>query len=159
MNELFITSEYRSDVITALNVDKWSNINSGQRSLSAQLVFYLYQLFLCEINRRIQKLDEQEPILFKIEGMEAEGRGKMRYIGGWAIRKSLEKSLRYVMENKQSDSTDVLRRATREIQKVNLSENNVIVPFSSKHLEIYTKTISRLRLGDYKPIFTSASAQ
>ena len=28
-----------------------------------------------------------------------------------------------------------------------------------KHLEIYTKTISRLRLGDYKPIFTSPSAQ
>ena len=28
-----------------------------------------------------------------------------------------------------------------------------------KHLEIYTKTISRLRLGDYKPIFTSPSPQ
>ena len=28
-----------------------------------------------------------------------------------------------------------------------------------KHLEIYTKTISRLRLGDYKPTFTSPSAQ
>ena len=118
-----------------------------------QLVFYLYQLFLCEINKRIQKLDEQEPIHFKVEGMEAEGRGKIRYIGGWAIRKSLEKSLRYVMENQQSDSTDVLRCVTREIQKVNLSQNNVIFPFLSKHVEIYTKTISRLRLGDYKPIF------
>ena len=30
---------------------------------------------------------------------------------------------------------------------------------SFKHLEIYTKTISRLRLGDHKPIFTSPSAQ
>ena len=27
-----------------------------------------------------------------------------------------------------------------------------------KHLEIYSKTISRLRLGDYKPIFTLPSA-
>ena len=28
-----------------------------------------------------------------------------------------------------------------------------------KHLEIYTQTIGRLKLGDYKPIFTSPSAQ
>ena len=34
------------------------------------------------------------------------------------------------MENKTSDSTDVLRGVSREIKKVNLLENNVIVPFS-----------------------------
>ena len=28
-----------------------------------------------------------------------------------------------------------------------------------KHLEIYTKTISRLKLSDYKPILTSSSTQ
>ena len=130
VNELFITSEYRSDVITAFNVDKWSNINSGQRSLSAQLVFYLYQLLLGEVNKRIQKQEEQAPIFFKVQDMGAERRGKIRYIGGWAIPKSLKKSRRYVMENKTSDSTDVLRCVSREIKKVNLLENNVIVPFS-----------------------------
>ena len=31
----------------------------------------------------------------------------------------------------------------------------VVLIIICKHLEIYTKTISRLRLSDYKPIFTS----
>ena len=31
----------------------------------------------------------------------------------------------------------------------------VVLIFLWKYLEIYTKTISRLRFGDYKPIFTS----
>ena len=34
----------------------------------------------------------------------------------------------------------------------------VVLIIICKHLEIYTKTISRLRLGEYKPIFTSPSA-
>ena len=35
----------------------------------------------------------------------------------------------------------------------------VVLIIICKHLEIYTKTISRLRFGDYKPIFSSPSAQ
>ena len=34
----------------------------------------------------------------------------------------------------------------------------VVLILICKHLEIYTKTISRLTLGDHKPIFTSPSA-
>jgi hypothetical protein len=48
------------------------------------------------------------------------------------------------------------------IVKINLFEVNfykVVWIIVCKLLEIYTKTISRLRLGDYKPIFTSPSAQ
>jgi hypothetical protein len=44
------------------------------------------------------------------------------------------------------------------ILKINLFEVNfykVVWIIVCKHLEIDTKTISRLRLGDYKPIFTS----
>ena len=35
----------------------------------------------------------------------------------------------------------------------------VVLIIICKHLEIYTKTISRRKLGDYKPIFISPSAQ
>jgi hypothetical protein len=44
------------------------------------------------------------------------------------------------------------------IVKINLFEVNfykVVWIIVCKHLEIYTKTISRLRLGDYKPILYS----
>jgi hypothetical protein len=70
--------------------------------------------------------------------MDASARGKLRYIGGWAIRKSLDKSCRYVLGNKSSNSTEVLTKVTREIEKINLLENNVIVPF-----QILEKTTTR----------------
>ena len=40
-----------------------------------------------------------------------------------------------------------------------VSVYKIVLIFFCKYLEIYTKTISRLRFGDYKPIFTSPSAQ
>ncbi len=39
------------------------------------------------------------------------------------------------------------------IKYVNFNKINIFYCYS--YLEIYTKTISRLRLGNYKPIFTS----
>jgi ATP-dependent DNA helicase PIF1 len=129
VNQLFITNEYRSDVISAFKVAQWSDINSGQRSLAVQLMFHLYELFTAEVGKRVKKQEEEEPICFNVADMEASGLGKIRYIGGWAIRKSMDKSRRYVVGNKSSDSTEVLSKVSREIKKVNLLENNVIVPF------------------------------
>jgi hypothetical protein len=129
VNELFITNEYRSDVISAFNVGQWSDINSCQRSLSVQLVFHLYQLFTAEVGKRVRKQEEQDPIYFNVADMEAGGLGKIRYVGGWAIRKSMDSSRRYVIGNKSSDSTEVLSKVSRAIKKVNMLENNIIVPF------------------------------
>ena len=138
VNELFITNEYRSDVINAFNVDQWSAIDSGQRSLAVQLVFHIHDLFLAEVGKYVRKQEEEEPVCFNVADMDASGRGKLRYIGGWAIRKSLDKSRRYVLGNKSSNSTEVLTKVTREIEKINLLENNVIVPF-----QILEKTTTR----------------
>ena len=45
------------------------------------------------------------------------------------IRKSLDKSRRYNVGNKLSDSIEVLNKVSREIEKIILLEKNVIVPF------------------------------
>ena len=82
VNELFITNEYRSDIISAFNVGKWSDINIGQRSLGVQLLFHIYQLFAAEVRKRVQQQEEREPILFQVTGMGTDGLGKIRYIGG-----------------------------------------------------------------------------
>ena len=39
---------------------------------------------------------EAGPIPFNVSDMGPDGRGKIRYIGGWAVRKALQKSLRYM---------------------------------------------------------------
>ena len=54
-NELFVTNEYRSDVISAFNIGQWSGIDSGQRSLAVQMVFHMQELFLAEAGKYVPK--------------------------------------------------------------------------------------------------------
>ena len=83
VDELFITNECRSDVMSAFNVGHWSEIDSGQRSLAVQLVFHMEELFLAEVGKCVKKQEEDEPVCFNVADMEASGHGKVRYIGAW----------------------------------------------------------------------------
>ena len=66
-----------------------------------------YGMFTAEVGKRVRKQEEQDPVCFRVDEMESEGKGKIRYIGGWAVRKSLEKSRCYVEANKQSETKAV----------------------------------------------------
>ena len=96
LHELFLTQEYRSDLISSFGVSCWSEINNGQRTLGFKLVLNIFQLFSEELGNLVRTREENEPLPFKVEEMGADGRGKVRYVGAWAIRKSLEKSRRYI---------------------------------------------------------------
>ena len=92
MHQLFLTNEYRSDLISAFSDNSWSELDDGQRTFGSQLVFHLLQLFANELGNMVRK--EARPILFDVRNMGPDGKGKIRYIGGWAIRKALQKSHR-----------------------------------------------------------------
>lgn len=94
LHGLFLTQEYRSDLISSFDTRCWTELNEGQRTLGAQLVFYLYNLFAAELEQLSRKHQEVETVSFKVEEMGPDGRGKVRYVGGWAIKKTLEKSRR-----------------------------------------------------------------
>ena len=130
IHELFFTSAYRSDLMKAFNVNKWQDINDGQRTIGMKLVFNLYHLFTAEVANLVRREEETEPIPFEVSMMGPEGKGKVRYIGGWAIRKTLEKSRKYIVDHKASSSTDVLRKVRIELTKTQLLEDNVIMPWS-----------------------------
>ena len=74
LHELFLTNEYRSDIISAFNVEKWSDVHAGQKSLAAKLLFHLYELFTAEVGKRVQKQEEEDPVCFRVDEMEAEGK-------------------------------------------------------------------------------------
>jgi hypothetical protein len=83
--------------------------------------------------------------------MGAEGRGKIRYVGGWAMKKSLDKWRGYVVENKFSESPDVRMKLNIEM-KIDLLENHAIVPHkilqrSSNNLETLDVIESRQYKG------------
>ena len=96
LHELFLTQEYRSDLTSSFGVSCWSEINNSQRTLGFKLVLNIFQLFIEELGNLVRTREENEPLPFKVEEMGSDGRGKVRYVGEWAIRKSLEKSCRYI---------------------------------------------------------------
>ena len=95
LHELFLTQEYRSDLISSFWASCWSEIKDGQRTLGFELVLNIFQLFSEELGNLV-RTKEAEPLPFKVEEMGADGRGKVCYVGGWAIRKSIQKSRRYI---------------------------------------------------------------
>jgi hypothetical protein len=49
VHKMFLTQEYRSDIITAFRVQKWIEIDDGQRGMGACLLLHLYQLFISKL--------------------------------------------------------------------------------------------------------------
>ena len=93
LHQLFLTNDYRSDIISAFSASSWLEIDDGQRTLGAPLTFHLFQLFTNELSSLVRK-QENGPVLFNVSEMGPDGKGKIRYIGGWAVRKALQKSER-----------------------------------------------------------------
>lgn len=62
LHHLFLTQEYRSDVISTFNVTKWLEIDDEKKSSCALLVFHLFQLFGSELGKRVRKKEETAPI-------------------------------------------------------------------------------------------------
>ena len=93
VHHLFLSNEYRSDLISAFSVTSWSELSDGQITLGAQLVFQLFHLFTNEHANMVRNRETQ-PITFNVSNMGPDGKGKIRYIGGWAMQKVIQRSQR-----------------------------------------------------------------
>ena len=94
--------------------------------MGAQLLFHLYKICIAEISKLVP-LNEEDSCVLNVSDMGPDGRGEIRYLGGWATHKLLEKSRRYVVENKSSTSREVLDKVVKEMKKITLLEDNVTV--------------------------------
>ncbi|CAB4013355.1 ATP-dependent DNA helicase PIF1 [Paramuricea clavata] len=144
LNGIFLSCEYRRDVCAAFGETCWQDISHGQQALCAQIVHGLFQLFINEVAQRIRRVELSEPVPFRVEEMDDIGKGKIRYIGGWVVRKVLETSRRYLKDNKFSTVTPVRARLAAELRKMEMLENDIIVPFES--LENDTEAIGTLNV-------------
>ena len=105
----------------------------------------------CGRLRKCVRLQETRQVSFKVSSMGAEGRGKIRFIGGWAIRKSLEKSRRYATENHHSQSKEVIGKVVREMRKASVLQNDVIVsPKSLREISEIPETLDLTESRQYR---------
>ena len=130
IHELFFTSAYRNDLMKTFNVHSRQDIDDGQRTVGMKLVFHLYHLFTSEVAKLVRKQEVTDPLPFQVAVMGSEGQAKIRYIEGWAIRKSLEKSRKYAANHVTRGSAELLCKVKKELTKAQLLEDNVIIPLS-----------------------------
>lgn len=79
-------------MISSFGASSWSELDDGQGTLGFESVFFVYKLFAVELGNLIRRIEENEPIWFKVEEMGPVVQQKIGYVGGWTGRKSLEKS-------------------------------------------------------------------
>ena len=127
VHKMFSSNEYRSDLLTAFQLRRWTDIDDGKRTLGVQLTFHLYQLFVTEVERAL-KHEDVHTRKFNVKEMGVSGLGKLRYVGGWAIHKCLASCKRYLITHKHSQSNDVRKKLNNELRKIDLLDSNIVIP-------------------------------
>ena len=67
---------------------------------------------------------------FDIDQMSGVGRSKVRHVGGWAVRKVLNRSRKYIQRNVFTKCSSTLARVETQLIACKLLEENVIRPYS-----------------------------
>ena len=96
LNQLFASPEFYRYILCLFNAPACS---TAQRSIAVELGTAVYFKFLEHLLSISRKEYRQEVVSLNVDNMSAAGQAKVRHVGGWAIRKVLEKSRRYVRAN------------------------------------------------------------
>ena len=102
LQKLFVSPEFAQYILCLFNA---STFTTAQLSVACDLGTALYMRFLGNLLALSAKESNEEAIAFDVEDMPAAGKAKVRHVGGWAIRKVLEKSRRYVRANMYTAKT------------------------------------------------------
>lgn len=98
----------------------------AQRSIGVRLAKTIYLRFLQHLQSVTAKDLQQETVVFNVEEMSAAGRAKVRHVGGWAVRKVLEQSRRYVRTNIDSENTETMTCVKRHHEICELIEESLV---------------------------------
>ena len=87
-------------------------------------------------------------VAFNVDDMAAAGRAKVRLVGGWAVRKVLEKSRSYVRVNISSENSETMASVRRhhsicELIEESLVGSVVVLEEESQHKDTLQVTEAR----------------
>ena len=142
---LLYSSEFLQYVKCLFNV---STFTSAQRSAAVDISKKVYFKFLAELFRISSEACRQEVVTFDVEEMPDAGKAKVRHVGGWAIRKVLEKLRRFVRSNIHTENVETMRSVRRHHAICELIEESLVGSLSvleqaSQHKETLQVTEAR----------------
>lgn len=121
------SAEYRQDLRGLFQV---SDLSEAHLSIGSTLCLDTFTFFMHHLAMKVSHQDETDQLNFNVAEMPVEGLAKLRHVGGWAVRKELERCRRYIRENMFSQSTDTRQRVKIAHVKCQLLEENVIVQYA-----------------------------
>ena len=106
-----------------------SKCTPTQRAVALELSNSVYSQFLERLSYVMNELRQEEVIPFDVEQMSGVGRSKIRHVGGWAVRKVLNRARKYTQTNIYSNSELTMASVRKQQLICELLEENVIQPF------------------------------
>ena len=123
LQKLLVSPEFDQYILCLFNA---STITSAQRSVACDIGTALYMKFLDHLLALSTKEANEEAIAFDVEDMPTAGKAKGRHVGGWAIRKVLEKSRRYVRANMYSENAQTMASVRQHHSISELIEESLV---------------------------------
>ena len=123
LQKLLVSPEFDQYILCLFNA---SSITSAERSVACDIGTALYMKFLDHLLALSTKEANEEAIAFDVEDMPTAGKAKGRHVGGWAIRKVLEKSRRYVRANMYSENAQTMASVRRHHSISELIEESLV---------------------------------
>ena len=100
------------------------------KSIASQLAIDVHLMFLQHLFTVVKKDALDEPVIIDVEEMDACGKAKIRHVGGWVIRKLLEKSRKYVQTNIFTENSETLESVVNHNKICEIIENALVIPFT-----------------------------
>ena len=126
-----------------------ADVTFPEMAVACELVLELYGKFLGQLAdavTKIQSNDQDPPMNLRVEEMSEPGKGKIRHVGGWAIRRVLENSRSYIRHNIDTKFDKTLLKAKESLENCKLIEKYLLIPYA--RLEAITSYPETLEVTD-----------
>jgi len=101
----------------------------AQRAVALEVSNSAYSQFLERLRYVMNELRQEEVIPSNVEQMSGVGRSKIRHVGGWAVRKVLNRARKYIQMNVYTNSESTMASVKKQQLICELLEENVIQPY------------------------------
>jgi hypothetical protein len=98
-------------------------------SLMANILEGVFQNLLSVLAITVSDVKREAYCTFNVDDMDEQGKGKIRFIGGWVASRLLKASRLYISSNMNSEGKVVLEKVQKEISKLKVLENLIVVPY------------------------------
>ena len=107
-----------------------TTISRVYKSIGSQFSISIHLIFMKYLMEVVKKDTEEEPVTINVEEMSSCGKAKVRHVGGWAVRKLLEKSRKYVQANMLTQTSSTLASVIKHNKMCEMIEDAIVIPYS-----------------------------